>query len=252
MIHRNLKLFLILFIFANISVVAQTFGFGCLGFTGGYAGYSYQKYHPDGLNEYIKIYNFNRQDSLTESLSNFGSANGFRVGINFFRKKFRSVFITGKGFYQLLNEKHQSIEKLAPGNVTTSYEVKMINWGLGFDLGVPIVSFLNWKILDAAVTYNQAKFSDTQNFPGALTIVKNYKSDFKLGYSVGTGIIIEILGEYVTLEGLAAYSKLKINEMKMDDGTKLMKFENSSEKMDNFIVDGGFNAVIQLNIGLPL
>ena len=231
---------------------SQTFGFGCLGFTGGYAGYSHQKYQPDGLNDFIKVFNLNRKDSLTENLNSFGSANGFRVGLNFFRTKFNGVLVTGKGFYQFLDEKHQAVETLLSGDVTTSYEVKLINWGLGFDLGTPIISFLNWKIIDAALLYNQARFSSTQNFPGALTVVKNFKSDSKFGYSIGTGIIIEILGEYITLEGLAAYSKITIDEVKMDDGTRLVKNENSTEVMKNFITDGGFNAVIQLNIGLPL
>ena len=176
---------------------SQSFGFGCLGFTGGYAGYSHQKYQPDGLNDYIKIFNLNRKDSLTENLHSFGSANGFRVGLNFFRKKFSGVFITAKGFYQFLNEKHQAVEKLSSGIVSTSNEVKMINWGLGIDLGTPIISFLNWKIIDAALLYNQARFSNTQNFPGALTVVNNYKSDYHFGYTIGTGIIIEILGEYI-------------------------------------------------------
>lgn len=242
---------MIVFLFQTY-LYSQTFGFGCLGFSGGYAGFSYQEYKPDGLNDYVKIFNSNRKDSLSENLNSFGSANGFRVGLNLFRKKFSGVFITAKGFYQFQNEKHQAIEKLSNGNVSTSFEVKLINWGLGVDVGTPIISFLNWKIIDAALLYNQARFSNTQNFPGALTVVKNYKSNFKIGYSVGTGIIIEIFGEYITLEGSAAFSKITIDEMKMDDGTKLMKNENSTEAMKNFISDGGFNAVIQLNVGFPL
>ena len=248
----SIKLTIIFIVLFQTYLNSQSFGFGCLGFTGGYAGYSHQKYQPDGLNDYIKIFNLNRKDSLTENLHSFGSANGFRVGLNFFRKKFSGVFITAKGFYQFLNEKHQAVEKLSSGIVSTSNEVKIINWGLGIDLGTPIISFLNWKIIDAALLYNQARFSNTQNFPGALTVVNNYKSDYHFGYTIGTGIIIEILGEYITLEGLAAYSKITIDEMKMDDGTKLMKNENSTEAMKNCIGDGGFNAVIQLNIGLPL
>jgi len=248
----SIKLTIIFIVLFQTYLNSQSFGFGCLGFTGGYAGYSHQKYQPDGLNDYIKIFNLNRKDSLTENLHSFGSTNGFRVGLNFFRKKFSGVFITAKGFYQFLNEKHQAVEKLSSGIVSTSNEVKIINWGLGIDLGTPIISFLNWKIIDAALLYNQARFSNTQNFPGALTVVNNYKSDYHFGYTIGTGIIIEILGEYITLEGLAAYSKITIDEMKMDDGTKLMKNENSTETMKNFIADGGFNAVIQLNIGLPL
>ena len=252
MTRLSLKSTIIFVVLFQTYIHPQTFGFGCLGFTGGYAGYSHQKYQPEGLNDYIKIFNLNRKDSLTENLNSFGSANGFRVGLNFFRKKFSGVIVTGKGFYQFLDEKHQAVEKLSQGNITTLYEVKFINWGLGFDFGTPIVSFLNWKIIDAALLYSQVRFSNTQNFPGALTVVKNYKSDSKFGYSVGTGIIIEILGEYITLEGLAAYSKLTIDEMKMDDGTRLSKNENSTEVMKNFITDGGFNAVVQLNIGLPL
>ena len=158
-----------------------------------------------------------------------------------------------KGFYQTLNEKHQAVEQLASGiSYQRTYEVKLTNWGVGVDLGVPIISILNWKIIDAALTYNRAKFSNTQNFPGAVTIVKNYESDFEFGYSVGTGIIIEILGEYITLEGSAAYSKISIGEMKMSDKTILTINENSTETMKSFINDGGFNAVIQLNIGIPL
>jgi len=252
MIRLSLKLAILIFILLQTYTSAQNFGFGCLGFTGGYGGYSYQKYQPNGLNEYIKVFNLTRHDSLSQKLNNFGSANGFRVGLNFFRKKFSSIFITAKGYYQSLDEKHQAIEKLSSSAVTTSFEVKLVNWGLGVDIGTPIVSFLNWKIIDAALTYNQARFSNTQNFPGALTIIKNYKSDFEFGYSIGSGIVIEILGEYITLEGLAAYSKITINDLKMDDGTKLMKYENSTEEMKNFIAEGGFNAVIQLNIGLPL
>lgn len=251
MIGFSVKLTILLFILQTFTN-AQTFGFGCLGFTGGYGGYSYQKYQANGLNEYIKVFNLTRQNSLSEKLNSFGSTNGFRVGLNFFRKKFSGVFLTAKGYYQSLDEEHQAIEKLSTGEISTSYEVKFINWGLGVDLGTPIVSFLNWKIIDAALTYNKARFSNTQNFPGAVTIVKNYKSDFEFGYSIGTGIIVEILGEYITLEGSAAYSKISIDEMKMDDGSKLVKNENSIETMKNFIVDGGFNAVIQLNIGLPL
>lgn len=248
----TLKSTIIFVVLLQTYIHSQTFGFGCLGFTGGYAGYSHQKYQPDGLNDYIKIFKLNRKDFLTENFNSFGSANGFRVGLNFFRKKFSGVFVTAKGFYQFLDEKHQAVEKLSSGNVTTSYEVKLISWGLGVDLGTPIVSFLNWKIVDAALLYDQAKFSNALNFPGALTVVKNFKSDSKFGYSIGTGFIIEILGEYITLEGLAAYSKLSINEMRMDDGSKLVKNENTTEEMKNFIADGGFNTVIQLNIGLPL
>lgn len=252
MVKLGIKL-IILFLFlfrGNLS--AQTIGFGCFGFTGGYAGYSYQKFQPTGLNEYIRIFNFDRRDSLNENLGDFGTATGFRVGVNFFRKKFKGFIISGKGYYQMLIEKEDATEKLFSGDFKTSYELKFTNWGIGLDLGIPVVSFLNWKIADAALLYNQVKLSSKQGFPNSITITKNYRSDFQFSYSIGTGVIIEIYGEYITLEGLAAYSKIIINGMKLDDGTILTINENSNQVMNNFISDGGFNAVIQLNIGIPL
>lgn len=231
---------------------AQSFGFGCIGFTGAFGGYSYQKYNPSELNDYINSFNRLRIDSLTEPMNSFGNARGLRVGINFFRKKYRHFFFTTKGFYQLLVERKNALEKLSTGNVSTNFETKLTTWGLGFDVGTPIVSFLNWKIIDAAIIYNQAKFSNTQNFPGAVTIVNSYKSDFSFGYSIGSGVIVELFGEYVTLEGSALYSKISIGEMQSENSVKLTKNENSTDVIKNFISEGGLNAVIQLNIGIPL
>ncbi len=231
---------------------AQSFGFGCIGFTGAFGGYSYQKYNPSELNDYINSFNQIRTDSLVEPMNSFGHARGFKVGINFFRKKYKHFFFTTKGFYQLLVERKNALEKLSTGNVSTNFETKLTTWGLGFDVGTPIISFLNWKIIEAAIVYNQAKFSNTQNFPGAVTIVKNYKSDFSFGYTIGSGVIVELFGEYITLEGSALYSKISIGEIQNENSVKLTKHENSDEVIKNFISDGGLNAVIQLNIGIPL
>lgn len=233
-------------------IQGQSFGFGCIGFTGAFGGYSYQKYDPAGLNKYIYFFNQNRTNSLTQKLDDFGQGNGIRFGFNFFRKKFKSFFFTTKGFYQLLVERNEALEKLSSGELSTKFETKLTTFGLGLDLGIPIFSFINLKVVDAALTFTQVKLITTQNFPGAITIVKNYKSDYDLNYSVGSGIIFELFDEYVTLEGTAYYSKLNIREMKTDNDVKLTKEENSNEIMRNFISEGGMNLVVQLNIGIPL
>ena len=80
----------------------QTFGFGCLGFVGGYGGYSYQNYKPGTLNDYIDHFNLLYNDSLSAPLGKFGKADGYRFGLNFFRAKFKGFIITAKGFYQNL------------------------------------------------------------------------------------------------------------------------------------------------------
>lgn len=251
---NNISIFFLVVIFIGSCDYsnAQSFGFGCIGFTGAFGGYSYQKYNPSEFNDYINSFNQLRIDSLTEPMNSFGNARGFKVGINFFRKKYKHFFFTTKGFYQLVVERKNALEKLSNGNVSTNFETKLTAWGFGFDVGTPIISFLNWKIIDAAVIYNQAKFSNTQNFPDAVTIVKSYKSDFSFGYTIGSGVIIELFGEYITLEGSALYSKFSIGEMQNENSVKLTKNENSDEVIKNFISEGGLNAVIQLNIGIPL
>ncbi len=54
------------------------------------------------------------------------------------------------------------------------------------------------------------------------------------------------------LEGVAAYTQFSIDKMKTDDGKyfAVQPAQNSNNK--KFIEKGGFNAVIQLNVGLPL
>lgn len=249
----RILLLIIFFITFNNENNSQTFGFGCLGFVGGFGGYSYQKYNPEGLNNYIVFYNTNNSDSLNVPIGKFGKAKGYRVGLNFFRANFPGLIITSKGFYQSLTESNNGSINTQSGTVATAnYELKLDTWGVGIDVGTKVLGGLSWKIIDAALLFNKAKLTNTKNFPGAFTEVNEYKSDSKLGYSVGTGFILEIIDEYITLEGLAAYTKLTIDNVHLNDGTKLTINENSNEPMKNFIESGGFNAVIQLNVGFPL
>ena len=143
----------LLFILFSNSLNAQTFGFGCLGFVGGFGGYSYQKYNPKGLNNYISVFNQKRGDSLKNSMSNFGNASGYRVGINFFRANFTGFILTSKGFYQSLIENNKSSSALPAGNSTTNLEVKLNSWGLGIDLGTSITESVSWKVIEASLLF---------------------------------------------------------------------------------------------------
>jgi hypothetical protein len=233
---------------------AQTFGFGCLGFVGGYGGYSYQKFQPGLLNDYIDNFNIIYKDSLARPMDKFGRSDGYRLGLNFFRAKFKGFIITAKGFYQNLSEQHKATEYLAGGDGNTTLQLEIINWALGIDLGKQITGGLSWKVVDAAVLFNNAKFTSTQNFPNAVTIVNQYKSEStSIGYTVGTGFIFEVVDEYVSIEGVAAYTDFSIDEMKTDDGRYFAsKSAQDTPVSKKFIEKGGFNAVIQLNVGLPL
>jgi hypothetical protein len=242
-----------LFMLGIRPVKAQSFGFGCLGFVGAYAGYSYQTYNPSGLNDYIYSFNQARNDSISIPLNKFGVSKGYRVGLNFFRAQIKNFILTTKGFYQSVSEDHQGVEKLSNGTRTTDMQVKINNWGVGVDLGITITDGLSWKIVDGVVNFNNVSLTDTRNAPGPETLITTYKnSSSSIGYSIGTGFIYALIEDYVSLEGTAGYTIISIDEMQQGNGVKLTVADNSTEVMNNFIKSGGFNAVVQLNLGFPL
>jgi len=253
MVFRITVFFFILFISAVALNAQSSFGFGCLGFVGGYGGFSYQEYKPNGLNNYISTFNDKRSDSLVSPMEDFGKAQGYRVGLNFFRAKIENFVLTTKGYYQSISEKHESLERLFAGTQSTTMKLEMRNWGVGVDLGISLTRFISWKVLDGAVHFNNIIFTKTENLTGAQTNIEKYKTESTaFGYSIGTGFILEIIDEYFSIEGLAGYTKLSVDNLKTDEGVWLTENENSNIPMTNFIHSGGFNAVIQFNVGFPL
>jgi hypothetical protein len=252
--RKNTVLFFILIatVVFQGSSYSQAFGFGCLGFVGGYGGYAYQKYNPAGLNSYVKAFNDEYKGSLSSPMNSFGTETGYRVGINFFRANIRGFILTTKGFYQYLTEKNSATMNAAEGSSNAIFELDLRSYGLGLDLGTSITDALSWKVVDAALLYNMAAFTDTRNSPGPTTNVLSYNNEkYLLGYSVGTGFILEIIDQYISLEGVAGYTAFSIDRMKSNDGP-MPAAENSTQPMSNFVAWGGFNAVVQLNIGFPL
>lgn len=244
-------------ILLNSSVRSQTFGFGCLGFFGGYGGVVYQSYKAEGLNQFVRDFNEMNSATLNDPLQEYYGAVGYRVGINFFRAHWGSGFIlTAKGYYQSLSRTRETSETLPGGNTNYSYELDLKNWAVGIDFGYAITTFLSWKIIDGAVHFNNVSLTSTLNSADG-TKVSKYKSDPGVfGYSVGTGIIISIIKDYISLEGLAAYTYLQIEDLKTDDGQFFLNPPPEaaivSSDYGNFIESGGFTAVVQLNIGFPL
>ncbi len=250
---KFLIFFLVLTIGFAKTISAQSFGFGCLGLIGGYAGYSYQVYKPTGLNNYIQNFNEARGDSLSTPMSKFGYSQGYRLGMNFFRADFQGLIVTAKGFYQLLTEKHSALVSSNFGNTSTTYKLNIKSWGVGIDLGTTLSDAVSWKVIDAALLFNSAKLNSTTNSPGPSTKVLDYNnSSSQMGYSIGTGLIISVIDQYVTLEGLIGYSDFSFDEMQTSENVKLTYNEKTNSTMKNFIEVGGFNAVIQLNLGFPL
>ncbi len=242
-------LFALTILFSSSQSYPQTFGFGCLGFVGGYGGYTYQQYDAKGLNTFIQSFNESRPTG-NNPVEDFKFASGYRVGINFFRASFNNgMIVTAKGYYQSLGKKNKAKDETANGINDYAFDLDLKNWGIGLDLGIDLLKGLSWKVIDGAVHFNNVKFTSTENYPGE-TRISIYKSDNNVfSYSVGTGLIFSIIQDYISIEGLAGYTSLKIEEMKDNMGTPLILTNNETQ---NFIDSGGFTAVIQLNVGFPL
>lgn len=247
------NIFLILIGIQSITF-AQSFGFGCLGLVGGFGGYSYLQFQPDGLNRYVD--NFNNDPIISQynenEMSHFGKAVGYRVGVNFFRAKFTGFFVSAKGYYEQLHEEHSARVFQTAIGVDYEYDLKFKNIGIGFDLGIPITSFFSWKIIDGSLLLNNTKFTETVNSSQG-TQVKKYNNDnTEFGYTLGTGIIIDLIKNYISIEGVASYTQFSVDKMKLENGTDYLNYNSQQGSSDKFITKGGFNAVVQLNLGFPL
>ncbi len=235
-------------IFSFIRIHAQSFGFGCLGLVGGYGGYSYQQYQPGMLNDFVNDFN----TAATDKLNQFGKADGYRFGLNFFRADFSGFFVTAKGYYQQLGESHSAQNTGRDGPVNYDFDLTLKSWGIGFDVGIPILSVINWKILDGTILINSARFTSTSNSLLGTFVQKFNNEKTEIGYSLGSGFVIDVIKNYISIEGIAAYSYLKIDKMETDDNIKFSEIFSPTDDNPPFIKSGGFNAVIQLNVGFPL
>ncbi len=248
-IYQNICLFIlfgtIIFPFNNLN--AQSCGFGCLGLSGIYGGYTIQYYHADGLNDHIKLELIRKE--LDEFKSKFEFGKGFRIGSNLFRAKFDEYFITAKGFYQFLKEKHTYSGITQEGNHSDKYEFIMNYWGVGIDVGIPLFEFLDWKIFEGGVTiYNTELLNESFLNNEKVTDLKYENSKTNVGYYISSGVIIHLIPDYISLEGTAIYNMITIENLKEKNGEIL-----PNEIINKNLVDGGgFAATIQLNIGVPL
>jgi hypothetical protein len=241
------KIFLLLFLTLLFTphLTAQSFGFGCLGLSGFYAGITHQYYETPGLSEYL-----NRPSAILDYSTpvKFERGTGYRVGANLFRLRSGGVFITAKGYYQFLKETKERTASLT--NLKQKTELSMNYWGAGLDLGVAIFSLLDWKIVEGNITFNNSEFTEEYaSLNGELiNEIKYSPENVKLGYFIGSGIIFHLIPDYVSVEATAGYNFIDIQNMADDQGNTIPV--NTSE--ERFINKNGFSATVQLNVGFPL
>jgi len=222
----------------------QSFGFGCLGLSGVFGGYSYQFYKAEGLNKYINTQA--RGSQTSKSNIEYKRGEGFIVGANVLKAQFKSVFIGLKGFYQFSRE----TKILKPvGNLNyRNYEFNFNYWGAGVDFGFPLGSFLSLKLIDAGVTYSDISLKISEKIGSQNIPVETYRSEKpKLAYYVGSGLIFNIISNYLSLELTARYHFSNYENLVISNKQYLIE-ENSDLKL---VSNSGIQATAQINIGIP-
>lgn len=253
-----MKITLIKYFFATIllflistNIQAQTFGFGCLGLSGFYAGISQEQYDAKGINDFLN-YQLSANSSIASSTPvKFVKGTGYRIGANLFRAKFDKVFITAKGYYQFLKEERSTTALSNNTSPTSNHIIKLNHWGIGVDFGVNLFWILDWKVIEGDVTFYSAELSSSYfeyNVNNNLnTVETKYNLDkTEIGYYLGSGLILHLIPDYISIEGTAGFNFVKIGKLKRIDGSGNELFIN------NAIPAGGFSATIQLNVGFPL
>ena len=247
------NIFFLFFIFAY-QILPQSFGFGCFGFVGGYAGYSYQKYEPGSLNEQIRGFNNAMSDGSYQIIPEFGTAQGYRLGINFMRAKFSDTFVSVKGYYEALSENHAYSYSGTQSVINSELNLSLKSWNIGVDFGIPITDLFSWKIIEGVVHFNSAKLIHKPNLDDNTKEIKYENDAPEIGYSISTGFIFSIVENFLSIEGTAGYKFFKINQMTTEDGSEFLLRPEDSRAIEeaDFIKAGGFSAVVQLNLGFPL
>jgi hypothetical protein len=244
---KSIKIFLLILLFIlPISISkSQTFGFGCLGLSGFYAGFSQQQYSVDGLNDFVKSNYFGPQPATNLE---FKKGSGYRIGANIFRAKFDALFISAKGYYQFMKENLEFIENDQNTVLKNKYQLSMNHWGLAVDIGVPLFWIVDWKVVEGGITFNNTEFT----YEVLRDEIQLYESKYepeksKVNYYIGSGLIIHLVPDYISLEGTASYSFMKVDELINKSDLTV-----GGGKISNPISKGGFVATVQLNIGFPL
>lgn len=240
-------LFLIFVVLSFGSVSGQTCGFGCLGLSGFYGGYSAQYYDMTTLNQILNERLIER--GFENSSINFETGYGFRIGANIFRAKFDNYFLTAKGYYQFLSEE-QNVSETSEEN-TKSYESKLEldHWGIGLDFGIPLFKILDWKIVEGGLTFYRSKLDNTYRVNNNVLETESFEEEkINVGYYVGTGLIIHVIKDYISIEGSAVYNNVEIGNMINNQGEYLTDPDSDQSIMDK----AGVTATVQLNIGVPL
>lgn len=242
MIKNKIKFLIIFLLMYSSNTNAQSFGFGCLGLSGFIGGYSQMNYNVDNLNDLI-----NSQYTNPGSKIAFNKGTGFKIGGNIFRARFESFFFSTKIYYQFFKEQKEISNLSGSGLTNEKFELTMNNWNVAIDLGIPIFKFLDLKVVEGGFSFYSPNFNHQTIINNEVISETDYEnSDNNLSYFVGSGFILHIIPDYISIEGGAYYSFYKINNFSYNQN---LLYPNNESPL---IEKGSIITSIQLNVGFPL
>ncbi|NOG99903.1 MAG: hypothetical protein HND52_18240 [Ignavibacteriae bacterium] len=244
-IKTGIILLLFSVLLSSSNLFAQSCGFGCLGLSGFYVGYTMHNYEADGLNKYLAE---NLSSNAVNDIPTFSKGRGFRVGANFFRAHFDDFFFSAKGYYQFVDEHYDiKVEQISEID-KYNYKLQSDYFGIGVDFGIPLFKFVDWKIIEGGVNIYRTEVNiESFYLENKVSESEFEQKEAEVGYYVASGVIVHILKDYISIEGTASYNFFNGGDVE-DKSSKLRITDNNT----NLIEKSGFAAAVQLNLGFPL
>jgi len=243
---KKLTIVSTIFLISATLTNGQSCGFGCLGFSGGYGGYTIQQYDMKGLNDHLHEIVGAAGYDIGENT--FHEGKGFRVGINIFKARFDAVYFGTKFFYQFLEEEKTFVNTNDPSK-QRKFNLGFNYWGFGGELGFPLFSYLDLKLVEGGVTLHNVTFKDETYVGDAMFSEVKYESTgTQVGYYVASGLIIHLIKNYISIEGTASYNFIDLEEVQSDNGEIIP----ARGGIVSLAQKGGLTGTVQFNVSFPL
>jgi hypothetical protein len=187
---------------------------------------------------------------INDQRYDFRSGQGFRVGMNIVRARYEKYFFTVKGYYQFLKEEQNVLAVYPDKTSDLKSKFELNHWALGFDFGIPLVRFMDWKIINGSIKFFNTELTNQIVEKNSVVYQAKFSTpEIAVGYSIGTGLVIHIIENYISIEATGLYNFTTIDELINDNNSEHFPVEGSNVSLVN---NGGFSGVVQVNIGIPL
>jgi hypothetical protein len=243
-------LFTIILYFYSAVIYSQTCGFNCIGITGIYGGYSIQKYKSEALRNYVTIFKYDTVKTDNSERISFGTASGFKFGVNIFRARFNKIYFGAKTHYQFLKEEKKYKYELSGFSYDDKYEIWLNYFAFALDFGIPLFSFLEFKAFESGLTLNTAELHNSIYENGKIQKIEKYSNSARsLNYYLSSGLILKLYKDVLQLEGTVSYNSIKIGLMEDEEGNNLADKKNG-ELFEKTIDKGGLSLNAQINLSV--